>query len=231
MANEYPVLCGGTFFALLLEARRSRTSKRDNADGKTDGLSQPELLIELMRIIAPSFRAPKKISTLKKNVGGYRQCLDNGGSYFAAVLDFFSVARFDESFKTNYDTVLARMSALVKRFIDENKAERLVKALLETIEGDTNITEDAAFYINEKAMTKAELLDIDNVHLPAFLLGIWHYIAVNVTDNTVGQVTFERWHIKKGETNSEWVFNSRIARDQARDRHIAVCRCSRWPGR
>ena len=87
MIKEFPVLCGGTFFALLLEARRPRTSKRDYADGKTDRLSQPELLIELMRIIAPSFRAPKKPSTLKKNVGGYRQCLDNGGSYFAVVFN------------------------------------------------------------------------------------------------------------------------------------------------
>jgi len=212
MAKDYPVLCGGTFFALLLEARRSRTSKRDNADGKTDGLSQPELLVELIRIVAPSFRAPKKPSTLKKNVGGYRQCLDNGGSYFATVFDFFSVSRFDENFKTNYEAMLTRMSALVKRFIDEHKAERLVKALLETIEGDTHIADDAAFYINEKTMTKAELLDIDSVHLPGFLLGVWHYIAVNVRDNTVGQATFERWHTKKGEANSEWVFVSKIGR-------------------
>jgi len=212
MADAYPVLCGGTFFALLLEARRSRTSKRDNADGKTDGLSQPELLIELVRIIAPKFIAPKKPSTLKKNVGEYRQCLDNGGSYFSVVFESFHVTRFDEKVKTSYDAVFTRMAVLVNRFIDENKAERLVKALLETIEGDANIPDDAAFYINEKAMTKAELLDIDNVNLPSFLLGIWHYIAMNVRDNTVGQATFERWHIKKGETNSEWVFVSKIGR-------------------
>ena len=49
---DCPRLCGGTFFTLLLEAREQRTSKRNNADGKTDGLSQPELLIELVRILS-----------------------------------------------------------------------------------------------------------------------------------------------------------------------------------
>lgn len=52
---DFPRLCGGTVFILLLAARGQRTAKRDNANGKTDGLSQPELLIELVRIIKPSF--------------------------------------------------------------------------------------------------------------------------------------------------------------------------------
>ena len=32
--NDYPVLCGGTFFALLLNAIKNRTSKRANAVGE-----------------------------------------------------------------------------------------------------------------------------------------------------------------------------------------------------
>jgi len=36
--NDFPVLCGGTFFTLMLAARLQRTSKRNNADGATDGL-------------------------------------------------------------------------------------------------------------------------------------------------------------------------------------------------
>ena len=208
--NDYPKLCGGTFFTLLLRARKQRTSKRKNAIGETDGLSQPGLLVELVKIIKPSFSPPNKDATLKKNAVGYRRCEDNGGTYFAAVFESNDVNLFDERVKNEYNRVLSDMSVLVARFIGEDKAEQLVKAILETIETDKNIASGQLFYINNKTLTKSELQDIDNVCLPSFVLGIWHYIVMNVKNNAVGGATFEAWHVKKGEANSEWVFNSTI---------------------
>lgn len=207
----YPVLCGGTFFSLLLGARGQRTSKRDNAGGKTDGLLQTELFIELVRIIKPAFNPPSKLPTLKKNVGRYRQCDDNGGTYFAAVFESdYDINKFDERMINEYNQVLSNMCILVTRFIGEDKIEWLVKALIEVIESDKNIADDIKFNIYEKAMTKLELLSGNEIYIPSFLLGIWHYIVMNVKDNTVGKDTFNTWHRKKGETNSIWVFNSDI---------------------
>ncbi|NNU76340.1 hypothetical protein [Clostridium estertheticum] len=203
--NDYPVLCGGTFFTLLLEARGQRTSKRKNADGETDGLSQVELLVELVKIIKPTFKPPVKASTLGKNVGKYRQCTDNGGTYFSSVFESTDTDLFDERMNNNYNKVFLSTSIFVNRFIGEDKAEWLIKALLKVIENDKRITNNVKFNINGKIKTKPDLLAETEICLPAYLLGIWHYIVINVKDNTVGETTFSKWHIKNGETNSTWV--------------------------
>jgi len=208
---DFPRLCGGTVFILLLAARGQRTAKRDNANGKTDGLSQPELLIELVRIIKPSFNPPAKTSTLKKNVGGYRKCEDNGGTYFAAVFESSDIDAFNVRIKSEYHNVVSAMSELIQRFVSDDKVEWLFKAFLEVIEKDTNIDKD--FIIEGKQMSKSEVLNIDNVSLASFALGVWHYVVMNVKDNTVGQATFNSWHTKKGDTNSEWVFDSDIGNE------------------
>lgn len=206
--NEWPRLCGGTFFTLLLEARGQRTAKRDNAIGATDGLSQPGLLIELVKINKPTFNPPAKISTLKKNVGGYRQCDDNGGTYFSAAFEAGNEATaFLERFQNDYDNVLSAMAAFVLHFLDEEKGEWLLKALIETVKDDSTIDAGQIFYIAGEKIEKSKLSDLNKASLAPFLLGIWHYILINVTDNTVGKATFSKWHKKKGEANSEWVFD------------------------
>lgn len=207
-SDDYPVLCGGTFFSLLLNAGKSRTSKRGNTKGETDGLSQPELLIELVKVIKPKFDPPEKESTLKKNVSNYRQCKDNGGSYFSVVFESNDVNVFDERLKNDYCGAHSDMAVLAARFIGEDKAEWLVKALLETI--NKSVTDKAVFIMGGQNMSKAELMEIDDVDIPTFVLGVWHYIVMEVRDNTVGQATFAAWHTKKGDANSEWVFTGII---------------------
>ena len=49
--NEYPRLCGGTFFTLVLQALRQRMNAREHYDGDSDGLSDPEVLVGLIRVI------------------------------------------------------------------------------------------------------------------------------------------------------------------------------------
>ncbi|MEL7656284.1 MAG: NACHT domain-containing protein, partial [Bacillota bacterium] len=206
--NDCPRLCGGTFFTLLLEARGQRTAKRDNTYGATDGLSQPDLLVELIRMIKPAFNPPIKNATLKKNVGGYRRCEDNGGTYLSVVFKSNNDTKaFQDRFERSYDSVLGMMSALVARFLAEDKGEWLVKALIETVMKDNNIEEGQTFYIDGREVPKSEISGISRISLPSFLLGIWHYVVMNVDDNSVGKNTFSNWHKKKGETNSEWMFN------------------------
>jgi hypothetical protein len=219
--HDYPVLCGGIFFTLKLVARKQRTAKRDNIKGDTDGLSQPELLIELAKIIKPSFNPPIKASTLKKNVGEYRQCDNNGGSYFAAVFETASdISSFNERVINDYDSVLSAMSALTNRFIDRDKGEWIAKALLDIIAQDQSIDEGQVFQDANKS-TKKQLRDISDIHLPAFLLAVWHYIVMNVGDNTLGKATFTKWHKKKGGPNSEWIFGSSIGENIKRKINIS----------
>ena len=56
--EEYPSLCGGTFFVLLLQDLRDRYGARQHYAGDRDGLSDPEVLIGLIKVINPGYRAP-----------------------------------------------------------------------------------------------------------------------------------------------------------------------------
>ena len=53
MTNEYPRLCGGTFFTLLLQAIKQRTKARQRIAGERDGLSETDLLIGLILFAYP----------------------------------------------------------------------------------------------------------------------------------------------------------------------------------
>lgn len=78
----YPVLCGGTFFTLVLEARNQRTSRRSQYVGELDGLSQPETLAGLGRVVYPEYSEPKNKDTFSTNVSDYKSCENNGTNLF-----------------------------------------------------------------------------------------------------------------------------------------------------
>ena len=67
--NEYPRLCGGTFFTLILQALRQRMNAREHYSGDSDGLSDPEVLVGLLRVINPAYADPgkEKLKTIVNN--------------------------------------------------------------------------------------------------------------------------------------------------------------------
>ena len=62
-------LCGGTFFTLLLEDRKPRARVREHYAGEKDGLSEPEVLIGLSKVLVPDFQEPLEsmMTTIKGN--------------------------------------------------------------------------------------------------------------------------------------------------------------------
>ena len=60
MSYDYPRLCGGTYFTLLLQALKQRTSARGRVVSERDGLSNPEVLSGLIRWLTPNFRSPSR---------------------------------------------------------------------------------------------------------------------------------------------------------------------------
>ena len=205
--SETPVLSGGIFFTLLLEARPQRTAKRENAEGASDGLAQHELLVELAKIASPDFQPPRSLSTLRKNTSLYRCCEDNGGAYFNDV--FFS-KRISELFnarmKNAYADAHCQMRALVQRFIAPSKSEWLVRALCETISLDSG-TSAWTFNFGNVSYNKTQVISLSNYCLASLLLAVWHNIISNPRDNVEGHGTFTKWHKRKGEEKSEWIFD------------------------
>ena len=196
MSNStYPVLCGGTFFTLVLEARIQQTSKRNQYAGKLDGLSQPETLAGLGRVVYPEYSLPKSKRTCSTNASGYRSC-DNNGTNLSFLFEQ-PVTVFDNRVKTDYPSALKAMVNFVDCFLEVGtstaKEVCLLKALLELIDADRSIDDTQVFYIGEsgQGIKKATLRSRNDFCLQSFLLGVWHFIVVNRRDNKLGKATFD----------------------------------------
>jgi len=195
--NEYPRLCGGTFFTLVLQALQQRMNAREHYDGDSDGLSDPEVLVGLIKVINPAYTDPGK-ERLKTIVNNYKRCESSTSTYFP-FSDDQVVAAFDRTVRTDYQTALNGMVEFVNDFLDVSKAvhkdANLVRALVDLIQQDQSIESETEFYVgqNGEKKKKAALGDLKEVCLPSFLLGVWHFVVVNRKDNSVGKKTYDVW--------------------------------------
>lgn len=198
-------LCGGTFFTLLLRARKQRMGVREHYKGMSDGMADPMLLMDLVEIAKPDYQFPNQsmMGTVKSATSRYKSCQANGGTYLP-VSDDAVIASFDARVKNEYGRCLAAMNSYVEDYIDvggdTKKDEYLVKALVEVLDADEQIDDDQDFYVCEdgSTMTKTEILAATELCLQPFLLGLWHYIIVKVPDNRVGADTYNRWCPSRG---------------------------------
>lgn len=197
--NENLRLCGGTFFTLLLEARKQLLGANEHYAGKKDGLTEYETLIGLARVIRSDLATPMptEIKTIQGNASEYKKCKNAGGGYFPFG-DKTALRVFDERVKNEYADTLRKMCCFVDGFIDAGgdikKDELLVKALVELISLDNCIDESQSFYVKEDGATiqKKDIVAMKEISLQPFLLGVFHYAVCNV-DNTVGAKTFDVW--------------------------------------
>lgn len=58
--NDYPVLCGGTFFTLLLLAKKQSPKARERLAGKENEFSEPNILIGLLKVCYPEYIGPNE---------------------------------------------------------------------------------------------------------------------------------------------------------------------------
>ena len=153
--KEY-VLCGGTFFTLLLRARKQRIAARRNAEGESDGL---------LKVAFPNFVAPAG-SSFKTYTSNYKACRLSSNEY----LPFENselINNFNDVIIGSYDPALVRMSEFIETFISaEDYANWLVKALLELIEFDSD-TDKGLFYVENGSQPydKKHLLQLTEVDL------------------------------------------------------------------
>lgn len=195
--NEYPRLCGGTFFTLVLQALRQRMKAREHYSGDSDGLSDPEVLVGLIKVINPDYTDPGK-ENLKGTANNYKACKTSNSAYLPFD-DEQVISVFDSEVKTDYQSALNGMIRFVNDFLDMSetihKDANLVRALVDLIQQDQTIKVGDEFYIglHGEKKKKAALGDLKEVCLPSFLLGVWHYVVVNRRDNAVGKMTYNAW--------------------------------------
>lgn len=198
MANDdYPRLCGGTFFVLVLQALKQRVKARQHFHGEHDGLSEPDVLVGLIKVVNPDYREPEE-GTLRVKTNDFKSCKISEGMYLPFG-DAVQVNAFDVRVREAYQAALNDMAMFTEQFLERSvnvqKDVKLVKALIDLIQQDTSIDDDDEFYIEEhgRAIKKAAFSDLNDVCFPAFLLGVWHYVVVYRKDNTVGRGTYDAW--------------------------------------
>lgn len=220
--DEKYTLCGGTFLTLLLQARKQRTGARKNAMGESDGLSDSEVFAGLIRVLMPNFDIPAGRSFVTYT-SDYKACRLSANDY----LPFENkslIENFDQAMDEDYNAVLKRMCDFVSAFIDEqNHGKWLVRALMETIDKDESITNEP-FYVDSicQRYLKKKLLEMDKVELQPFLLGIWHFILVHRSDNTIGKRTVDKWHDQGGAARSKKKFIATVGDNWRSDIEVVL---------
>ena len=186
--KNVPFLCGGIFFDLLLQARKPRRKARDKQNGGTDGLSDPDVTKGLVYVLTGDDL--NSYGNFSKSTSEYKTCRSNSNTYIPFE-EPATVASFIEALKRKDSDLQVRMSEFIDRFINPAKFEWLVKALVETIHEDADISDDTLFEINQtESITVTELLSVKVVEIEILLLSILGYILKNRTDNSLGIDTF-----------------------------------------
>lgn len=192
-----PRLCGGTFFTLVLQGLKQRTKAREHYRGERDGLSDPEVLVGLIRVINPDYNAPE-LKIIKSKTNEYKSCSTSTGKYFPFG-NTAEMSEFARRIQTNYSSALEAMTEFVCKFLEIDTASRrdirLAAALIELVIDDDSIEPDEEFFVIEDGskIKKATFSDLNEVCLPALLLGIWHYAVTKRKDNKVGKQTYDNW--------------------------------------
>lgn len=199
--SDYPRLCGGIFFTLVLQDIQQRMSAREHYKGESDGLTDPDVLIGLIEVINPDYQRPNK--SIRTKVNDYKSCKQSKGEYlpFGKTAE---VTEFDKRVKSDYESELMAMIKFVQDFLEigsSGKREyKLITALLDLISQDESIKDADEMYVSPdgKALPKSEIVKMTDVHLPAFLLGIWHFCNTQRKNNRVGEATYNIWCPENG---------------------------------
>lgn len=154
--------------------------------------NQEEILKDLLVIFD---RGVKGIygNTLTTYASKFRNCDPGLDTEYIKFGDEVVLAAFNDRLKNEYEAVLEEIKAFVTRSLDvETNGKWLVRAILEMIEADAEIKENAKFNImpGNIPVYKSDLRDLKMVYFYNFLLGVWQYVCTYCVDNSVGADTY-----------------------------------------
>ncbi|WKY46093.1 hypothetical protein Q5O14_08370 [Eubacteriaceae bacterium ES2] len=194
MANEkIPYLCGGTFLTQVLRARPDLSTATEHTNGQKENLSEQETFRRLISIYQLSDFP--SCTSLKTYTSKYKKCTDSLVS-FGQFADNDLHRAFDEAIKSSNSAALQMTVEFVREFISDGKQLQLVRGLLDMIEHDPEILTEDEFYITcANPIKKKDIFEIDHFFIEPFLLGVWHYIIMNRSDdNKKGAATYRQWY-------------------------------------
>ena len=214
---------------MISNARKQMPSKGEMYTGKKSGITEPETLMSLARIVTPDIEEPTSLEnkSMRDGTSDFKACRGWGWRQFL-LGDMAAKKSFDERMKNDYQGCLAQMTEFTNKYLDlrtdTHKDVFLVKALLELLDADGTIDGDTKFYTEKsgETITKDELLGQSTICLESFLLGLWHYCIVEVKKNSIGQETYKEW-CPPTEGNNERPYEAAIGENSNRELKLTYC--------
>lgn len=220
MQKRIPHLCGGSFFNLLLSARKPRTRIRNRdmtySNNSNDHLGVPNVMSGLIKVVTGVNSDPDG-----KNIGAdttrYRTCQSNGSALipFDPNVDEAMISGFVKTVKNENSVILIRMTEFCKTYLNIENAgacDDLVLKLLDIIAHDdfSDVPGSTVFYPtcgNNRPVTRDELLQMNSFELEPLLIGILLWILTCGRANTIEKESYKTWmsHAGKG---AEWKLRS-----------------------
>ena len=212
-----PYLCGGTFLTQLLRAKAAgcidekyvvrysyvHISRKQN--------SNPIIFNALIAVykLDQDFNDRKYIGDFRSPTSNfinckqgfpknakYRHIKDIDGTIKSPETDVLR-QDFDNDIASDKPKSLDIINDVINDLLDSEVLRDVVYSLLEMIENDTTISADAKFFVNGNGqyVTKKELLEMTELYVAPFLLGVWHFIIQNRFDkNREGEKTIAEWY-------------------------------------
>lgn len=203
MPDFTPILCGTTFFDLLIA-------------NKKRGIVEPQLMQNFIQIFDPSSYYPG--DTAKQNTAQYKKGLINGSGWIVFDKKEY-IDAVNSAFKDEYYKFLDKISFFLKNNIkDEKHLNMLGKQIIELIIIDNTITDDDEFYLesNQYSIKKKDILINKRYQIQPIFFGVWKYIINKKISNQKAIETYEQWFSSKGP-NQKVEFISNIGTNQCKD--------------
>lgn len=203
MPDFTPILCGTTFFDLLIA-------------NKKRGIVEPQLMQNFIQIFDPSSYYPG--DTAKQNTAQYKKGQINGSGWIVFDKKEY-IETINTSFKNEYYNFLDKISAFLKNNIkDEKHLNMLGKQVIELIVSDNTITDDDEFYLesNQYSIKKKDILTNKRYQIQPIFFGVWKYIINKKIPNQNGIETYKQWFSSNGP-NQKVEFISNIGNNQCKD--------------
>lgn len=216
-----PVLCGGTFFTLLLEAGKQGLNERKKF-GESAEFTERDVFEALIKVAVPTYEKPIDSENFKSVVSAYKSC-NTSKSGRLPIHEQANMATFSNRIKNDYQKSLSAMTLLIENYIDiDGKGDWLARALVELVCMDETIKETDPLYVLQdgQPLLKNKFNSLVDICLPALLLGIWHFVIANKTDNIVGKITYEDWCKPGKSKNTREPFKSNIGEGITRQLNI-----------
>ena len=217
-----PYLCGGTFLTQLLRAKAAgcidekyvvrysyvHISRKQN--------SNPIIFNALIAVykLDQDFNDRKYIGDFRSPTSNfinckqgfpknakYRHIKDIDGTIKSPETDVLR-QDFDNDIASDKPKSLDIINDVINDLLDSEVLRDVVYSLLEMIENDTTISADAKFFVNGNGqyVIKKELLEMTELYVAPFLLGVWHFIIQNRFDkNREGEKTIAEWYKNQNE--------------------------------